>query len=386
MSLSQTPPTRENSINYLPAVLKENKTGWLIEYYAQNPQTNKLKRKQIRLERLVRRYSGKREARSHCLQITNSINAKLAGGWSPFFNTEDSRLYEKLSTVAKIFLSEKKKELRENTLRSYSSFCKMLLEWSQKTAPDLYCSMFTKIWAVRYMDYIYNERNCNITTYNNQIKMGRALFNWAKERCYSRENPFELIKLKPKQKKQRTIIPPEIREKIKQYLLKNDPNFLPVCELVFFSLIRPNEIKNLRVGDIDFSGKAIRVSGEIAKNHNTRHSALNEDLIERLSTMVRGTPKDWFVFGSDLRPAKSRIGNGRFGYHWRKMRDTLKLPSTMQLYSLRDTGIFEMLKSGIDDLSVMQHADHSSLNITTIYANHADPNLTNLIYTKGPKF
>lgn len=58
----------------------------------------------------------------------------------------------------------------------------------------------------------------------------------------------------------------------------------------------------------------------------------------------------------------------------------------MQLYSFRDTGIFEMLKAGIDDLTVMQHADHSSLDITSIYANHADSNLTNIIYDKAPKF
>jgi len=58
----------------------------------------------------------------------------------------------------------------------------------------------------------------------------------------------------------------------------------------------------------------------------------------------------------------------------------------MQLYSFRDTGIYEMLKSGIDNLTVMQHADHSSLDITTIYANHADNQLISKIYEKAPKF
>ncbi|MCL1867758.1 MAG: hypothetical protein FWF72_02250, partial [Paludibacter sp.] len=99
----------------------------------------------------------------------------------------------------------------------------------------------------------------------------------------------------------------------------------------------------------------------------------------RLALMVRGVPKDFYIFGADLKPAKTKIGNGRFGYHWRKLREALKLPATMQLYSFRDTGIYEMLKSGIDDLTVMQHADHSSLNITTIYANHADAQLIDKI-------
>ena len=68
------------------------------------------------------------------------------------------------------------------------------------------------------------------------------------------------------------------------------------------------------------------------------------------------------------------------------MRDRLNLPLEMQMYSFRDTGIHEMLKSGIDDLSVMQHADHANLQMTTLYGNHFDPNLNNLIYEKAPKF
>jgi integrase len=58
----------------------------------------------------------------------------------------------------------------------------------------------------------------------------------------------------------------------------------------------------------------------------------------------------------------------------------------MQQYSLRDTGIFDMIKNGIDDLSVMQHANHHSLEMTTIYANHVDPHLADIIREKSPKF
>jgi len=64
----------------------------------------------------------------------------------------------------------------------------------------------------------------------------------------------------------------------------------------------------------------------------------------------------------------------------------MKLPLNMQLYSFRDTGIFEMLKAGIDPLSVKQHADHHSLEMTTIYSNHADPHLTEIIHNQAPKF
>ena len=48
-----------SATNYLPAVLKTNQSGWLIEYYVENPQTQQLARKKIKLQRLICRYSSK---------------------------------------------------------------------------------------------------------------------------------------------------------------------------------------------------------------------------------------------------------------------------------------------------------------------------------------
>ena len=42
--------------SYLPAILKEYKAGWRIEYFAVNPQTGILERKQVKLTRIVSRF------------------------------------------------------------------------------------------------------------------------------------------------------------------------------------------------------------------------------------------------------------------------------------------------------------------------------------------
>lgn len=61
------------------------------------------------------------------------------------------------------------------------------------------------------------------------------------------------------------------------------------------------------------------------------------------------------------------------------MRNKLHIPDEMQLYSLRDTGIFDKIKAGVDPLTVMQAADHHDLAMTTRYANHYDPNMVHII-------
>jgi integrase len=46
---------------------------------------------------------------------------------------------------------------------------------------------------------------------------------------------------------------------------------------------------------------------------------------------------------------------------------------SIKFYSLRDSGIIQMLEQGISAEYVRQQADHSSLDMTTIYSKHARP-------------
>ena len=87
-----------------------------------------------------------------------------------------------------------------------------------------------------------------------------------------------------------------------------------------------------------------------------------------------------------MMPGTVRAHKDRYGKLWDKTKKHLNLRDEFQLYSFRDTGIFEMLKSGIDPLTVKQHADHHSLEMTTLYSDHFDPNLNENIRAHAPKF
>jgi len=387
MSISEKNPQKVNINSYLPAVLKENKSGWIIEYYISHPQTEVLIRKKIKLNRIISRYAKISDMRKHITGMINNINQKLAGGWNPFFENEDARMFEKLADVARLFVENRKKELRKNTIRSYESFVNIFTEWTNKNCPDIYASVFAQNHAIRYMDDLFAKSSVGATTYNNHIKMSRALFNWMKERCYTKQNPFDNIKSKPKHKKTRIIIPEDTRKRITDYLKKDNTYFLLICKLVHSSLIRPNEINQLQVKHLHINQKYILIPGDVAKNHKTRAAALTQEIIDDFQKInIESYPSEYYLFSSDLQPGKTQAGYKRYGKEWAKMRTALNLPTEMQLYSLRDTAINGMLKKGIDPLSVQQHADHSSLDITFIYADHYDPDLINKIYSQAPGF
>lgn len=374
------------TITYRPAVLKKTSAGWLIEYYSLNPQTKELQRKQVKMNREAKRFQRVSDFRNYANDVIMRLNAQLAGGWSPYMESDNIRLYTRLQDVMQLYLQEKEKELRPATMVCYKSYCQMLSKWLGDGV-GMYASMFGKGHAVRYMDYVYNVRQVSARTWNNNLKMGRALFSWAKEKMYVKENPFEFIKTKRVDKKKRVLIEQDVRQRIKDYLQERNPDFLAVCELVFVSLIRPKEIMMIKVGDVMLAEKCIRIRAEVAKNGNERFSAINGQILDwLLSVHLDKYPDDFYLFGSDLRPSKKRCYNSKFRKEWNKLRNALGLKKEMQLYSFRDSGINGMLKNGIDPLSVMQHADHHDLSMTTRYANHADKHLSEKVFKQAPDF
>ncbi len=159
-----------------------------------------------------------------------------------------------------------------------------------------------------------------------------------------------------------------------------------VSELVYFSFIRPREITRLKVNMLHLSEKRIELPGTITKNGNRRSAPLSQELCERLAQHVQYSDPSDYLIGERWTPSAKAATTKMFWLRWDKMRGDLELPETMQLYSLRDTGFFDKIKSGIDPLTVMQAADHHDLAMTTRYANHYDPNMVRIISEDSPDF
>lgn len=383
--------TENITIDFLPAVVVESKSiGFYVEYYIVNPMTGKRERKRVRLQRLCKKYNTKQRQRQAAQKVADEINKKIAGGWSPFFEREDSRLYTPLNELQKIFLTAKTNEgLRPSTLKCYTSQTNIFIRWCKSVGVDRkYSGCFQRIDAVKFTDYMLAKRNSH-RTYNNSVKALRVMFAWAVEHCYCKENHFATIKLLSKEKKRRTVIDHNTRTRIAQYFRATRPQMEIVCKLVYYSAMRPAEIAKVKVGDVSLKHRYIYIADEVAKNGKARYATLSRDLIDLLKPVLDKAPSlDCYLFGQgkEMMPGKKMIQKTYFSKVWMQMRKELALPDTMQLYSLRDSGLIDMLHAGIDQLSVRQHADHSSLAMQDIYTSHYDAHLNDTIYNNAPEF
>lgn len=376
-------------IDFIPAVLKCTKSeGYLVEYHYQDKITGKLLRKRFYINRVVKSYTKKSDGLAHARRIVHELNCKLQNGWTPFFETEDQRLYTPLLQLRELYLSNKKRDVRDATFTSYSSMTRMFNEWVEgSNRTGKVTGNFLKYDAVCYMDFVFSKGGSN-RTYNNTLKAMRAFFSWAVEHCYAKENPFANIKTKTKEAKKRILIDEKSRKKIVSYLKDEKPQFLIVCKLVYNSAMRPKEIANIQIRDVKLDGRYIVVRENNAKNGKARCATITADVIEYLRPIIEKLPEHYYLFGmnKDIIPDSTRCALSRFRKIWDNMRKKIDLPQEMQLYSLRDTGMVDLLHSGVDELSVQHHFDHSDLSIQAIYTNHFDPNLNERIFKNAPKF
>lgn len=374
----------------MPAVVKEAANyGFYIEYYVLDPKSDQMVRQRLRCQKIAKRYRTKREQRLAVQAVADEINKKLAKGWSPLHETEDARLYTDIGILREKFLRFKENEcIRPATMQSYGCITGIFVRWCEDMGRKGLCSgTFLRQDAVAYLDDLKEDGSTN-RNYNNHLKILRTFWGWALSHCYCKENAFATIKGLKNEKKRRILIDAHSRERIGGWCEEHSPPFLLVCQLVYSSAMRPKEFANIQVKHVDLKRHCVVVPGENAKNGKERCATLTPGLVELLAPVVEGVPGEWFLFGAveGMGPDEKRVSLARFRKRWDRLREELALPKGMQLYSLRDTGITDLLHAGVDQLTVQHHVDHSSLAMQAIYTDHFDENLNEVIYTKAPKF
>jgi integrase len=357
---------------------------WYIYYYVINPSTEKLERKKIKLNFI----KSIQERTKYANNLMRELNDKLYSGYNPFNEESNPRAYKILIDSIHVFLKTKEKELRSDSIRSYKSYISIFEEWLElKELRKIRCENFKKIHAVEFMEWVYLSRKCSALTYNNYRLFFVTLWNWLKGHNYIVSNPFSDIQKKTQTQKQRIIIDPLTRTQILEHLEVHDYNFLILALLVFHALIRPKEICMLKPENFMLQKQIIEIPASVAKNKTSRLATIPNILMNYLMKWdFNKAMNNEYIFGKDFAPGKVPIDPRRFTKKWDNLRKELQLDENMKLYSLRDSGIVQMLQDGISPEEVMRQADHSSLEITTIYVKFANPTGSEQIKSKSTKF
>ena len=364
-------PTHNEIKGYTLPQLVLGKRNYIF-FYAFDPVTGLRKRKKYFLGRCKTKNELQRTSK---VMIAN-ITRKLEGGWNPWIENSDALTFTLFTTVADLYHDYLYKRLndrslREDTVVSYVSYLKIFREWIEGKGDVVYMFQMDHQVISQFLDYVYIERNNTFITRNNYLAWLRSFCTYLLERGYIHVDPcarFSNIKIKG-YTKERTVIPDHVMAQIRDYLEKHNRHFLLACYLTHYMCIRPKELSRMRVGDINIERCTITLMGDQTKNHDSVTITMPKKVARLMIDLdiFRAHGICW-LFSDGFRPGEKQKSEKQFRDYWDKhVRKDLQFSNKYVYYSLKDTGITNMLRAGVDPISVRDQARHSSLAITNTY-------------------
>ena len=366
-------------VAFKPAELRIG-TDWLIVYYAKDPQSDKL----VRFRNRVPKMSNKKERLRFAQKMIDTLNEQLYSGWSPYMGNLTE--VKTIDYCFDYYLKTLSKELsdgvkRKSTYNNYKYFITAFTEYLSIYQKNVkFISDISTLICDHFLDRIYIEKEKSARTYNFYLMCMRTFFNFCLSKGFIKESPVKNTKTKSIKEKTRVVL--NEKEKAKLALLKEENfHFYVFCMTTYYCFIRPNELKKLKVENVNIEKNYITIPSSISKNRKTENVTIPNIFIEELKEHIGKASKDLFLFGKKFVPGKQAVTN--LFYHWENVRKKYGFRKEVQFYSLKDTGITDMLNAGVPAIKVRDQARHSDLKITEIYTarnNSVDETVKNIHY------
>ena len=202
-------------------------------------------------------------------------------------------------------------------------------------------------------------------------------------------NPFKSIRNPKKEKKLPNFLQYEELETIINSIKLDNPlnirNRL-IIELLYASGIRVSELVNLKISDIDFNKREIRVLGKGSKERITFYGDYCEEILNiyldsAREELLQDKNNDYLILNKYGNKITSRGIEGIIN----KLIDELSIKHHISPHVLRHTFATDLLNNGADLKSVQELLGHSSLSTTEIYTHITSERLRSVYLKTFPR-
>ena len=328
-----------------------------------------MKRKKYMLDK----YHDREEREKMATLLIFNLTQRLIAGWNPFVNADKTRQYTELDTVFSRYIAytetaEKKGILKPKTATDYRSRLNQLRIYIEENGVRIkYAYQFDSVFAVDFLDYLILDKDLSAKSRNNYRTWLSAFATWLVDRQYIEKNPIENIHMLREDEKLRSALDAKDLRKVKEWTSKYNPSFYLACMMEYYTFIRPDELRYIKIGDISIKEQSVYVSPNVAKNRKGQVVALNDTVLKLMIELkIFDHPSQDYLFGEEMTPGPKQLYVNRFRQEWNKMRKALGFPAAYQFYSLKDSGIRDLANAeGI--VVARDQARHSDISVTNKY-------------------
>jgi len=335
--------------------------AWYVDYYAYDPACSKMRRKRHSVSMKLK----PQERNRRMSALLRNINEFLQAGGNPWYNADAANELSPFEKCLKSYRNEIGKKHKENTRRDYTSRLNILEDYISN-GHGLSCAKdFNTCFCIGFLDYLSYDKGRSNKTRNNYRRWLGTFANHMIARGFISKNPIDDIPVFPEEEKRRMPLSEDMLRKLSTYLAEHDKHFLLACLMEYYTLIRPGELLNLKIGDISISDSTIFVPAWTSKNGKDGVVGLNDSVLKLMIELeIFKYPSSYYLFGVEMLPSKEHGNDDQLNRKWSEIRKIFGWSDCFQFYSLKDSGIRDLAnaKGIIVARDQARHADVSTTN------------------------
>lgn len=289
----------------------------------------------------------------------------------------------------KEFLDYLKYELNysDNTIKSYKQdidcFQNFIFE-GKVDLGDVDKNIIRAFMQYRFENITYRGKPESARTIKRRICALRRYYNYLVKKEYVQNNPFlGISSLKTHNKLPDVLYESQMNEILKKNKEREDElasRDQALLELMYSSGMRCSEVINLKVGDIDFQSRTIRVIGKGNKerfvpfSNDAKNAIINYSKTLRPNLMAKNKERTMYLF---LNSRGQKLSNRGLEYILDEIVKKIGLNLGFEIHPhvLRHTFATRLLSNGADLRTIQELLGHASINTTQIYTHVSKENM-----------
>tara|TARA_B110000003_G_scaffold245228_1_gene254863 strand:+ start:88 stop:1323 length:1236 start_codon:yes stop_codon:yes gene_type:complete len=357
-------------------VQSNHNKGWYVQFYVWDVQRNCLVR---RKRYMPTGYTSNESRLAYSKDLVKKINKLLKEGFHidrtqvRIEIEEEDNIQLSFRQVIPVYINYCEKVAKNSPQEVSSKFftIKRFLEWAKKKKYRIEIpSDVSENIAIQFFDDMIEVDGVSGKTYNNALGRLRNFYNVAdKRKWYDGKNPFKAVdkqrvgygeKNRAYSKAQLAILIP--------YLKENEEYLHKFIGFIYYALMRPSEIKRLKVKNIDMASRLIRIEAEQSKVKKLDILPIADGLYEILKTMnLENQNPDHYLFSSKMKPSEFPMSRGWTTERYKKVKDKFNLDSNYSIYGFKHTAVCKWYEQTKDIVRVQRMCRHTSIDMTARY-------------------
>ena len=352
--------------------IEQAKQTWYIDFSFYNHIDGKMRR--FRITKDGNRIKDPVTKLNYFNNLLAAYKELLEGGYNPC----DERSNEKMKkTIISLTLDEAKQKFdeyqqgkgsRKKTIQTYTSKLAMFIE---HFGAHRKVNEVTDYDITSFLNQAEREKEWTGVTYNLARIVLNNFFKYLTVNRYVASNPVSGIETRKELKTElHTVFSDEDFIKIMKWLKEHDPYCLFFVKMIYYTCIRPKELRQLQLKHIDIKSNTITVPANIAKNKKALPVHIDEALMKELEQLqLSQYPETYYLLGSTSKiVGKQQIGENTPYYRFQRCLKELGLvDKNYTMYSFKHLSNKKKALNGWSLAEICKANRHSSLVETETY-------------------